>query len=139
MNGQSIPRPSSILAASGSRPAVAEDQELIQEETDRQMRREELNRRDIVRGNKVAKMLSASYYITDKTFPFLAYKGRQLSVSEYYPSEKVAVDKFYFAERIDQKEIEFKRKVFEENGLKYGFLSPDKKLADLATELGLAE
>lgn len=138
MNGQSIPRPTAILAVPGSRPLPAEDQEQIQEETDRQMRREELRRRDIVKGNKVAQMLSATYFITDKTFPFLTYKGRQLSVSEYYPDEKIAVDKFYFSEKIDPKEIEFKREMFKENGFKYGFLSPDKKLADLADELGLA-
>jgi len=150
MKGQSIPRPPSvegmpslnpaaIMSAPDSRPMSTEDQEHLQDVIDTQVRREELDRRNIAKSNKVAKMLTADFYITDKTFPFLTWNGTQLSVTEYYPNEKIAIDKFFFSQKFDMREIEFKKKKFDENGIKYGFLTPEKKLSDLAEELGLVE
>lgn len=135
--GQSVHRPSAVLATPGSRPLKAEDQENLREETERIMRREELDRRNVDKGNRVAQLLAATYYILDKTFPFLTFKNRQLSVTEYYPLQKIAVDKFYFGDPINEQEIEFKRTQFKANGIKYSYLTPKKRLADLAEDLGI--
>jgi hypothetical protein len=101
-------------------------------------RRNELEARNVFKQNKVAQVLSeCRYYIEGQSFPFLIYRGTPMSVSEYYPEKKIAIDKFYHVDEWEKAITDFKLKVFKENGIKYAFLTPEKSLADLYVELGL--
>ena len=85
----------------------------------------------------ITKTLSQTWYNTDYTWPFLRMNGRQLSVSTFYPSIKVAIDKFYEREDIDPKEILFKKEILSQNGIKYAAATPDKSMVMIVKELGL--
>jgi hypothetical protein len=113
---------------SGSREALIEAQELAS-------RKEELDRRNSIRSNRVAQFLQASYCITDQAFAFLIFKGERLTVSEFYPEIMVAVDKFYDDSEFDQEVCDAKKKLFKKHRIRYAFLKPGKRLADLETDL----
>jgi hypothetical protein len=81
--------------------------------------------------DKMAKKLG-TYYITNASFPFLVTKsGFTMSVSQYYPAMKLAVDKFYNWNSTEIKEAEFKEKAFTGSGIKYVYLNPNKRLEDV--------
>jgi len=120
--------PRANLEKTSAREALLEAQELA-------YRSEELNRRNAARSNKVALFLQASYYITDQAFAFLVFKGERLTVSEYYPEIKVAVDKFYEETEYDKDICTEKKKLFKKHGIRYAFLKPGKSLSDLEKDL----
>ena len=108
------------------------------EEMERRKAAEQLEKRRITNINKVAKMLGdVKYVIENHSFAFLVFKGTPLSVSEYYPEIKVAVDKFHDMADFDKAVVEFKRKLFEKHKIRYGHLTPERSLADLHEELKL--
>lgn len=111
--------------------AQADDQETVE----RIQRQAELDSRNSVKMNKVAKTLDQSYYIQEWTHPCLLIDGRQATVSEYYPEIKVAIDKFYHVGEWEKKITDFKKVALKEQGIKYAYLTPDKTLADIEADL----
>ena len=136
MAGQTT-KPAAKLVVQGSKPMSAADAEELQEAQERVRRQDDIDRRNAVKMNKVATLLSATHFVTDYAFPFLQYQGRQLSVSEYYPEYRTAIDKFYH-EDYDRGEVAFKKAEFNKHGYRYGYLTPEKEhqLDSLADMLG---
>jgi hypothetical protein len=131
-------RPISIMKSPVPIDQRPEQVEASKELTEEQQRRTELDRRNVVKGNRVAQLLgSVKYYVTNQRFPFLVQNGMPLSVTEYYPDLKVAVDKFMNFSDWTQAETDYKSQIFKKHGIKYAFLHPRKSLGDMARELGL--
>jgi hypothetical protein len=126
MAGQTTNKPAARLVVQGSKPISQANAEELQEAQERYGRQEELDRRNAVRTNKVAMLLSATHFVTDYAFPFLQYQGRQLSVSEYYPEYRTAIDKFY-DEDYDRGEVALKKAELNKHGYRYGYLTPEKE------------
>ncbi len=116
----------------GSSP---EGTEALQEVMENASRKYELDARNQAKANKVAALLGGTYYVQEETWPFLVWQGRQWSVSEFYPESKIAIDKFYRMEELDQQLVAFKKKTLKEHGIRYAYLTPDKSLADLEADL----
>jgi hypothetical protein len=83
---------------------------------------------------KVADLLGAAYVITDWSFTYLVkMEGKnmvQMRVSEWYPTLKVAIDKFYTTETYLEGDVELKKKLFSENGIRYTALGPRNSLME---------
>jgi hypothetical protein len=131
MNG----KPASATVEPGSRPLNKESQEALFEAQELNIRRAELDRRNAARSNKVAQFLKANYYITDKAFPWLVYKGERLSVTEYYPEIRVAIDKYYEEADFKPEVCNAKRLIFHKHKIHYAFLKPGKQLVEIEKEL----
>lgn len=130
-------KPAATLAEPGSAKLSQADLETVKETHEYHIQQQQLKAKRDKEMGKVAAMLGAAVMITDKTFPFLTMNGRQLSVSEWYPGLSIAVDKFFVWEKEKESEVEFKAKLFAQNKIRYGFLSPTMELYDLAKQLGL--
>lgn len=126
-------RPSAKLVTPADR--TPDGDEALREVQEAAVRKEELDRRNQARTNKVAALIEGRVYVTDKTWPFLVWQGRQLSVSEFYLEKNVAIDKFYHVGEWELAIVEFKKKVLAENGIRYAYLTPERSLADLEADL----
>lgn len=115
---------------------TAERAEALRDVSESATRQAELEARNTAKANKVASLLGGTYYIQEKTWPFLTHQGRQLSVTEFYPELNVAIDKFYHVDEWELALTDAKKNALKLNGIKYAFLTPDKSLADLEAELG---
>ena len=115
----------------------SEQYEALTDVREKAARQADLDGRNDAKSNKVASLLGGTYYIQEKTWPFLTHQGRQLSVSEFYPELNVAIDKFYHMDEWELALVESKKVTLKSNGIKYAFLTPEKSLADLEVELGL--
>ncbi len=85
--------------------------------------------------DKIAKLLGATYYITDFAWPFLRWGGGALPVSRFYPEIKVAIDTFERVTDHEKKLIDIKRKELNAHGIKYAWLDWTKQTSDLVPEL----
>jgi hypothetical protein len=80
------------------------------------------------RANKVAAMLEATHFIYEYSgswsdpWDWFFDGERQMSVSEYYPALKVAVDKFPYIGDHEKRLIALKKKLLKAHGIKYGYL-----------------
>lgn len=81
-----------------------------------------------VKADKVADFFDRAAYFSGYQFPCLKQTIRGadffLSVSRYYPNQKVAVDMFYSAHEYAGGNIEFKQTALNREGIKYVFLAP---------------
>lgn len=81
-----------------------------------------------VKADKVADFFERAAYFSGYQFPCLKQTIRgadfYLSVSRYYPAQKVAVDMFYSAHEYAGGNIEFKQTALNREGIKYVFLAP---------------
>lgn len=130
-------RPAAKMVTPGQTGMTPDGEEALREVQEHAARQEEINAKNQVKANKVAALIGGKGYVTDKTWPFLIYQGRQISVSEFYFENNIAIDKFFYAGDWELAIVEFKKRVLGENGIRYAYLTPDKKLADLEIELGL--
>ena len=91
--------------------------------------------------SKLAEMLKQKIFIREWTHPCLLIPGivQQLSVSEFYPDLKLAVDKFMVYDDHEIKLTEHKKKRLNEWGFKYVVLTPDKDLSDILPEIEAQE
>jgi hypothetical protein len=85
--------------------------------------------------DKVAKLLGATYFVTDYAWPFLRYMGGALTVSRFYPEIKVAIDTFERITDHEKKMIEMKRTELNAHGIKYAWLDWTKQTSDIVPEL----
>ena len=78
--------------------------------------------------DRVADFFDRAAYFSGYQFPCLKQTIRGadffLSVSRYYPNQKVAVDMFYSAHEYAGGNIEFKKAALNREGIKYVFLAP---------------
>ncbi len=89
--------------------------------------------------DKVAKKVG-TFYITNASFPCLKTQdGFTLTVDQYYPEIKVALDKFYEWSEKEIKEAAFKEQMFKDSGIEYIYLNPspesDRKLEELSSRI----
>lgn len=101
--------------------------------------RKKVEVQELGRADKVAKKVG-SYYITNASFSFLRTQdGFTMSVGQYYPEIKVALDKFYLWNEREIKEAALKEKLFKDSGIEYIYLNPnvesDRKLEELANRI----
>jgi hypothetical protein len=129
-------KPYSMMVTSSRKkkvkPTNEVEVELNRDEAERVAQMKKLEARKLQREDKVAKAVGAKYYITNASFPFLlTVGGFTMSVSQYYPDLKLAVDKFYEWNAQEIKEAAIKEKLFEGSGIRYVYLNPSKRLEDV--------
>ena len=117
---------------------------------DRQMSRleareeQEAKERKVVREraqDKVAKALSDPFYVTSQRWPFLMVQRAgvecPMTVTQFFPNSKLAVDKFYSMKSYEDSkaEVALKKKLLNTHGIKYVYLNPARSLADMQEDL----
>lgn len=123
---------------SKSRAVTPQEQRDNAEEAELLTRRQELENRNQRNQNRVAALLSkASFWVTNWTHPCLFIDGYQTSITEYYPDIKLALDKFYDMRDFSQKLCDRKKERLAKFDIQYVYLTPEKKLSDLSSELKL--
>jgi hypothetical protein len=124
--------------ATMAKPKASSKEDLQESNDDRELSRQraEIEAKSIRNTNKVAALLTgAEYFITDFTWPELGFNDTQYSVSEYYPELKIAIDKFYSLDDPELKFVGEKKKRLNKIGIKYAYLDPTKRLADIEPDL----
>jgi len=119
---------------SSARPDDIES-EALQDMREEAVAQAAIDAKKAAHANKVADMLSATYFVTDYTWPFLRSADRQMAVTEFYPELNVAVDKFYYFGAHEEGLVKDKKRLLNENGIKYVFLNASKSLGDIGPEI----
>ena len=76
-----------------------------------------------------------SWYTTNKTWVWLTYKNEKLYIDRWYQALKIAIDTI--DPNTDMRHIEFKQKIFAEQGIKYSYMGNGRSLNLVKKELGL--
>jgi len=93
---------------------------------------------EIIRRDEIGALLGSHYYLTDKSFPFLARPGSSMcySVTRFYARLNTAVDIFETLEG-RQMEVDFKRRACKAAGVRYGALDYSMRISDLIPQTGI--
>lgn len=136
MEKSSFHSPASAMSRPKRRPAPSSAQaEDAREEAELATAQAKTAERKQSNEDKIAKLLGATYYVTEYAWPFLRYGGGALTVSRFYPEIKVAIDTFERVTDHEKKMIEMKRTALNEHGIKYAWLDWTKQTSDLVPEL----
>jgi len=87
--------------------------------------------------NKLCRFMNETFYRVDKTWPWLKWSvtGEQMKVRFFFPTKNLAIDQFANPTDWDRKQVEAKRRLFKEHGIKYFPMFPENKLMELADYL----
>lgn len=132
------PEPKVVAAyAQAGKNITREQAESMSEEQRRAQDQARIDALKAVNRNKFARIMGARVVISQWTHPCLIHPvfKRQFSVTEFYPNENLAVDKFYSSDEWEIGLSQFKRKSLNNVGVKYVCLTPDKDMADAFAEI----
>lgn len=144
-------RDKAFAAADAGRQSVVgpELREDVSDEAEIRRAKEKSERRSMSQ-DKVGQVLGAGFYLSARTLPWLRRPapggGEPLPMyfSQYFPPDSnpdleapVAVDRFQSMADFERAaaEIELKRRLCREQGVRYGVLHPELSIVDLAIEL----
>jgi len=114
-----------------------EEMELASEIADVQAAQEKSRQQFESRRDEIDKLIGASYYIQQMSFPMQQYRGMSLCVTRWYPQKGVAIDIFHTIGREEKSEMEFKSKFFKRMHFRYAALSYQSEISELMPQLGL--
>jgi hypothetical protein len=129
--------PFSQTPASGQSVQVR-DRESFEEERDRIQEADAARKLAGKASDKVAAIFATKFWTTDMTWGWFVYEGRHLRVTHFYEKAEggpVAVDKFVRMGDYNRCPVAAKKRLLNENGIRYIALNPNLSLADIAPEL----
>lgn len=83
----------------------------------------------------IGELIGAKICKRNESFWFITFNGLPVSVTHFYPEKNTAIDVFQVIGVQERREIEFKRRAFREEGLKYAALDYSMEVSELTSQL----